>query len=96
MNKKFKKVEIPNPKRHYVNEPKTISAEAISLSENERILKREDGPNGVYYLHQYKSKDKWRKCSKCGDLLGRPPLSRGGTWPSVESIKESCSMYDKY
>jgi len=96
MENNFEKMMKPNPKGHYMGEPKEIEVEVLKVSEHE-IIEKVDYPGGGFrYSHQYLENDVWKLCRHCGDRAGIPELSRGGGQHSVEHIQKYCSKYGTY
>jgi hypothetical protein len=89
-------VEVDNPKKHYMGERPTVKVKAIKISDRE-ILEQTLAPGGsVHYAHRYFDGRAWRQCRSCGDLVGIPELSRGGTWPTPDHIRKGCSKLGQY
>jgi len=70
MENHFEKMMKPNPKEHYMGEPKEIEVQVLKISERE-IIEKVDYPGGGFrYSHQYRENDVWKHiqkyCSKYG------------------------------
>jgi hypothetical protein len=91
---RLEEIEIPNPDANHILQPKTIMVRGLKISEREMIEKVENPPEGDRFAHKYRKEgEEWKPCLHCGDVIGIP---LGDPLPSIDAVRETCSMYGKY